>query len=99
MNYSMKKVPKTIEVESTDVKSISTEELTGLREAVKSLNLLQSQIGGLEAQKHELLHSLASLNQGLSEIQKDLENKYGSVSVDITTGEYTENEDETSKKD
>jgi uncharacterized protein YoxC len=95
----MEKVQKTIEVESKDVKSLSTEELAGLQKAIQSLNQVQTQIGGLEAQKHELLHSLTALNEDLSGIQKDLETKYGSVSVDITTGEYTENEDEASKKD
>ena len=95
----MEKVQKTIEVESKDVKSLSTEELAGLQKAIQSLNQVQTQIGGLEAQKHELLHSLTTLNEDLAGIQKDLETKYGSVSVDITTGEYTENENEASKKD
>jgi len=55
------------------------------------------QIGGVEAQKHELLHAIANANGEFQKIQKDLEEKYGKVSVNLNTGEITE--DESNKKD
>ena len=37
-------------------KKIEKQELESLQEKVNKINSLQVQIGGLEAQKHELLH-------------------------------------------
>lgn len=77
---------------------IKEEELQELRQSVDTLNSIQMQIGGLEAQKHELLHAVAEANQKFSEIQKSLEENYGKVSVNIQTGEITKT-DEPDKKD
>jgi hypothetical protein len=72
--------------------TISKEELVELQTVVHRSNQIQLQIGGLEAQKHELLHSLDTLNNELSIVQKALETKYGDVIVDINTGEFKANE-------
>ena len=45
-------------------------ELTPLQDAVNKLNNLQIQIGGLEGQKHELLHMMTKAKEDLSVIQK-----------------------------
>lgn len=76
-------------------KKLTTEELKELQEAVNSMNNLQLQIGGLEAQKHELLHSMETAKSTLAEVQKKLEDIYGQVSVDISTGDIKENESST----
>jgi|TARA_B110000967_G_scaffold105191_1_gene107881 hypothetical protein len=67
-------------------------ELTPLQDAVNKLNNLQIQIGGLEGQKHELLHMMTKAKEDLSVIQKNLEDVYGQVSVDIKTGEIKEDD-------
>jgi len=74
------------------VSKIESSELSDLQELVKNINQYQLQIGGLEAQKHDLLHQLTGIKQGLNELQKKLEDKYGNVSIDIQTGEIKENE-------
>ena len=74
---------------------LEEKELTALQDAVNKVNGLQLQIGGIEAQKHELLHSITSATQDLQKVQAGLEEKYGSVSVDIATGEIKENEPST----
>jgi len=76
---------------------IKTEELEALQKVVGNINNLQMQIGGIEAQKHELLHAIASENNELQKIQKDLEETYGKISVNLQDGEITE--DEPNKED
>jgi hypothetical protein len=76
---------------------IKTEELEALQKVVGNINNLQMQIGGIEAQKHELLHAIANENNELQKIQKDLEETYGKVSVNLQNGEITE--DEPNKED
>jgi len=76
-------------------KKLTQEELKELQEAVNGMNNLQLQIGGLEAQKHELLHSMEEAKVKLAEVQKQLEEVYGQVSVDIQTGDIKEEEVDT----
>ncbi len=76
-------------------KKLTEEELKELQEAVNAMNNLQLQIGGVEAQKHELLHSMETAKSTLAEVQKKLEDVYGQVSVDISTGDIKENESST----
>lgn len=73
-------------------KKIEKQELESLQEKVNKINSLQVQIGGLEAQKHELLHAIGTANTELSVIQSELSEKYGDVSVDMKTGEIKQNE-------
>jgi len=76
-------------------KKLTEEELKGLQEAVNAMNSVQLQIGGIEAQKHELLHSMEDAKVKLGEVQKQLEDVYGQVSVDISTGDIKEDEPST----
>lgn len=71
---------------------LEEQELKTLQDAINKVNSIQIQIGGLEAQKHDLLHAITSATQELQKVQNELEEKYGSVSVDIATGEIKENE-------
>lgn len=80
---------------------IKDEQLTKLQELVNNLNQIQSQIGSVELQKHGLLHQSAELQGGLQEFQKELEEEYGKVSINVQDGTYEEitEEDESNKKD
>ncbi len=51
---------------------------------------LFSDIGILEVQKHNLLHDISEVTRKSDEVKKELEQKYGSVNVNLETGEYTE---------
>jgi hypothetical protein len=73
-------------------KTLKKEELAKLQEAVTKVNQIKNEIGNIEIQKHELLHLTVDANNSLAEIQKELEEAYGKVKVDITTGEITEGE-------
>jgi hypothetical protein len=76
---------------------LSEEELKGLQEAIQKVNNFQMQIGGLETQKHQILSMILDANEALQTIQKGLEEVYGKVKVDITTGEITEDEEHSPK--
>lgn len=78
-----------------EVKKLTEEELKKLQDTVNEMNNLQLQIGGIEAQKHELLHAVEGAKKKLSDTQKELEAIYGNCSVDISTGEIKENEPNT----
>jgi hypothetical protein len=71
---------------------IKKAELAELQTAVTKVNELQLQIGGVEVQKHELLHMMGAMRVQLEKIQKGLQDEYGDVQVDIKTGEIKANE-------
>jgi len=77
---------KTLEVEAKEVKSISEDQLKGLQKAVSDQNKIQSQIGGLEGHKAELIIQLQSIVKELTVLQADLEKEFGSVNIDLQTG-------------
>ena len=43
----------------------------------------------MEANKHSLLHKIATVNEGIEKTKQDLEKEYGNISIDLKTGEYT----------
>jgi hypothetical protein len=67
---------------------ISTEHLEKIVVQQKELNSLFSNIGLLETQKHELLHSLAEFNRGVEEFKLELQKEYGKININIEDGSY-----------
>ena len=94
---------KDVKVEdiAKDVNKITDEELKSVQEKVNSINKAQLQIGGLEVQKASALEVVKIAQMDLQVIQKELEEKYGKVSVNLQDGTITEipEEDEADKKD
>jgi len=90
-----------IEDIAQDVKKITDEELKLVQGKVQVLNNLQMQIGGLEVQKVVAIDQLKAGQQDLQSTQKELEEKYGKVSVNLTDGTIKEipEENEADKKD
>ena len=81
---------KTIEVDHKEVKSISEDQLIGLQETVNKQNKIQMQIGGIEGHKAGLIIQLQEIVAELSKQQAELEKEYGSVNIDLQTGETSE---------
>ena len=73
-----------------EVQKITEKQLEKLNGFVNALNQGQLQIGSLEAQKHQLLHQVAQVQSELQGFQKDLEDEYGKISINIKDGSYTE---------
>ena len=87
-----------------EVKKISEEQLKELQGHVNKINQAQLQLGGLESQKHSLLHAVVNMQTELTEFQNKLEEEYGKVSINIQDGTIAplpeENvEDEANTKD
>jgi predicted nucleic acid-binding Zn-ribbon protein len=79
---------------------IKDEQLEKLVNQQSSLNSLLSRIGVVESQKHALLHEVAGVNKEIEEFKVELEKEYGSVNINLETGEYSKIEnDEADKKD
>ena len=73
---------------------VTAEELKQIKDQQTELGQVVNQIGQLEANKHALLHKIAGINEGIEDTKKQLEEKYGSINIDLETGTYTEIEDE-----
>ena len=72
---------------------IKEEQLEKIRKQQEIINTLLSKIGYLETQKHGMLHEMVNINREVDVFKKELEEEYGSVNVDLQTGEYTLIED------
>ena len=75
--------------------AISGEQLTKLQNVVQAINKLKMDIGQVEAQKHNMLHTLTQGNEQLNEIQSEIKGEYGeNIDVNISDGSirYRENE-------
>ena len=84
---------------------IDDKELESLQENQGKLNQIVSSIGAISIQKinlknskENLLSELKKIEDEQNDLKKDLEQKYGKISVDLTSGEYSEISDESSNE-
>ena len=69
---------------------ITKEQLDKITDQQKALNMMLSNIGVLESQKHALLHQIAEVNKEIEETKVELENEYGAININLEDGSYTE---------
>ena len=86
--------PKQAERGNKKVEKISEDRLKELQGHVNKINQAQLQLGGLESQKHSLLHAVVNMQTELTEFQNKLEEEYGPVNINLEDGSYTEIEKE-----
>ena len=67
---------------------ISEEQLEVLKAQQTSKANIVTDIGVVEAQKHELLHALANVMDKQKELAKELEEQYGKINVNLEDGSY-----------
>ena len=72
------------------MKKVTDEQLETLQSLVNAINEGQATIGGVEMQKQGLIAEVDGLIKQLKETQADLEDEYGNVTVNLTTGEITD---------
>ena len=75
---------------SEEVKKITEEELKKVVTFQNELAKAIQDVGILEAEKHAVLHRVAGLNQDQGKLKQELEEKYGSVSINLQDGSYEE---------
>jgi len=88
------------ELKGVKPEKISAEHLDRVQKAVNTMNRAQLEVGSIELKKHEMMHQLAAVKEGLTELQKELEEEYGTIDVNIQDGTINYREDvEADKKD
>jgi len=75
---------------SEEIKKITEEELKKVVDNNTKLVKVLQDIGFYEAEKHALLHVSSGINKDIQDSKKELEEKYGSVSINLQDGSYTE---------
>ncbi len=71
------------------MKKITDEELKSLQVALYNVNQAKTVLGDLSTQVHKAQLQVLSVEQIMSDTQKSIEKKYGSIVLDLKTGEYT----------
>ena len=71
-------------------KKIDEKDLERLKKQESAKSRVLSDIGTVEAQKHELLHAFAELVGESRKINEELEEKYGKITVNLQDGTYEE---------
>jgi len=72
------------------MKKVTDEELQDLQKAVQAVNQGVAQVGAYEMQKRILMREVEQAETQLKTLQLTLEDKYGNISVDLSTGEITD---------
>lgn len=80
-------------------KKITKEELNKIQDFQNQIAKTLQQVGFLEADKHALLHSLAETNKAQEDLKKELEGKYGKISINVADGSYEEIKEEEENKE
>lgn len=80
------------------MEKITEEQLKQLQELVGTINNAQAQLGGIEMQKHQLLHQVTEVQAKLNEVQAELEKEYGKVSVNLQDGTITKEDEESTEE-
>jgi len=73
-----------------DKAKLTEEELKAVQTAVSNLNQAKTILGDLTNQAYKAQLQVNSMEEAMGVAQKELEDKYGSITVDLTTGEYEE---------
>tara|TARA_Y100000401_G_C8237775_1_gene181446 strand:+ start:299 stop:538 length:240 start_codon:yes stop_codon:yes gene_type:complete len=79
------------------MKKITDDQLKKITDQQQQLSRLLNNIGVLEIQKHNIASEVKILSNDIEQTKKELEEEYGSVNIDLKTGEFTpieKNEDE-----
>ena len=71
-------------------KKLTEKEFETVVDFQTKLNNLLLNIGVIESQKHGLLHELAGVNQDQEKFKKELQDKYGSVNINLKDGSFEE---------
>tara|TARA_R110000744_G_scaffold237280_2_gene354710 strand:+ start:714 stop:992 length:279 start_codon:yes stop_codon:yes gene_type:complete len=75
---------------------ISDEQLKEIQQILSAINKLQFDIGTMEVQKHNAMHSLFQGTDKLNEVRAALEEQYGTNDINIQDGTINYKDDESS---
>ena len=79
---------------------VTNEEINKIQNLISAANKAQIDVGGIELQKHNILHKIATIQDQIVLLKDELKKSYGTDDIDIKTGVINYNKDEqTDKKD
>ena len=89
------------ELKGIKPEKITDEQLKKVQDTVNGINRGQLEIGQMEVKKHEMMHNIAGLRDGLTVLQSEFEKEYGTFDVNIQDGtiNYTKENGEVNKED
>tara|TARA_R110000851_G_scaffold54399_6_gene128428 strand:- start:2019 stop:2297 length:279 start_codon:yes stop_codon:yes gene_type:complete len=73
----------------TEVKKITEDQLELVKKQQNKLGELLKSIGVLEVQKSNLKTLVKEVSEEIEKTKKELEEEYGAINIDLTSGEYT----------
>ena len=74
------------ELKGIKPEKITDEQLKKVQDTVNNLNRAQLEIGSMEIKKHEMMHQIAGLRDGLTVLQGEFEKEYGTFDINIQDG-------------
>lgn len=78
---------------------IKDEELVKLQALVNQISQAQMELGQVESRKFDLIAAIPAFRKDLETFQKELEDEYGKVTINVQDGTIKQNEDGANKKD
>ena len=89
------------ELKGVKPEKITDEQLKKVQDSVNNINRAQLEIGAMELKKHEMMHQIAGLRDGLTVLQGEFEKEYGTFDVNIQDGtiNYPTENGEVNKED
>jgi|TARA_R100000482_G_C5116497_1_gene143337 hypothetical protein len=76
---------------------VTEQELETIQNQQNELNLFLRQIGVLAVEQRNVENSVKLLSETIEKTKKELEEKYGSINIDLKDGSYTVVEEEDAK--
>ena len=73
---------------------IEKKELEAIQQLITSMNSIKEEIGRLELEKLAVASRYENVLESLNERRNALEEKYGQINVNLSTGEYEEIKEE-----
>jgi len=74
------------ELKGVKPERITDEQLVKVQEAVNDINRAQLEVGSIELKKHEMMHQIAGLRDGLAVLQTEFDKDYGTFDINIQDG-------------
>ena len=86
-------------IKGRKIGKVTADELKTIQDQQNKVNSILIEIGYQESKKHALLHDLADTNEIINSTKKELQDKYGHIDIDLTTGEWKIHETDVSNKE
>jgi hypothetical protein len=77
------------ELKGIKPEKINEQELAQLQAAIKTIDNLTGEVGGIEVRKHSLLRAMESVHSRLEAQRVKIQETYGTDNINLQTGEIT----------